>query len=50
MIEPEGKAIASTEENRMDEYVTAVSDFVHSQAESQLVQGYQFFKVLTNTQ
>ncbi|NLL71232.1 MAG: PucR family transcriptional regulator [Epulopiscium sp.] len=45
VIEPEGKAIASTEENRMDEYVTAVSDFVHSQAESQLVQGYQFFKV-----
>ncbi|NLP45722.1 MAG: PucR family transcriptional regulator, partial [Epulopiscium sp.] len=45
VLEPEGTTIATTEENGIDEFSQAVSDFVHSQAESQLVQGYQFFKV-----
>lgn len=45
VMDPEGKIIASTEENKLDDYDYAVSDFVSSQAESQLVQGYQFFKV-----
>lgn len=45
VMDPEGKVIASTEENKLDDYDYAVSDFVSSQAESQLVQGYQFFKV-----
>jgi len=45
VMDAEGKVIASTEEHKLDDYDYAVSDFVSSQAESQLVQGYQFFKV-----
>ncbi|PKM68478.1 MAG: CdaR family transcriptional regulator [Firmicutes bacterium HGW-Firmicutes-2] len=45
VMDAEGKVLAATEEDKMDEYNFAVPDFVNSQAESQLVQGYQFFKV-----
>lgn len=45
VMDSEGKILATTEEGKMDEYNFAVPDFVNSQAESQLVQGYQFFKV-----
>jgi len=45
VMDSEGKVLATTEESKIDEYNFAVPDFVNSQAESQLVQGYQFFKV-----
>lgn len=45
VMDSEGKILATTEEGKIDEYNFAVPDFVNSQAESQLVQGYQFFKV-----
>ncbi|MBN2221598.1 MAG: helix-turn-helix domain-containing protein [Vallitaleaceae bacterium] len=45
VMDPDGKILATTEENKLEEYNFAVPDFVSSQAESQLVQGYQFFKV-----
>lgn len=44
VMDSEGKVLATTEEGgKIDEYNFAVPDFVNSQAESQLVQGYQFF-------
>lgn len=45
VMDPDGKIISTTEEGKLEEYNFAVPDFVRSQAESQLVQGYQFFKV-----
>ena len=45
VMDPDGKILATTEESKLEEYNFAVPDFVSSQAESQLVQGYQFFKV-----
>lgn len=45
IINAEGKLLATTEKNDGEDYISAVQDFVHSQAESMLVQGYQFFKV-----
>ncbi|NDL67655.1 PucR family transcriptional regulator [Anaerotalea alkaliphila] len=46
VMDAEGKVLATTEEDKLDEYNDAVPDFVVSQADSQLVQGYHFFKVL----
>ncbi len=45
VMDREGKVLATTEPRIEDEYNHAVPDFVISQAESQLVKGYQFFKV-----
>lgn len=45
VMDPEGRILATTEEEKLDDYNIAVPDFVMSQAESQLIQGYQFFKV-----
>lgn len=45
VMDSEGKVLATTENIKIDDYNFAVPDFVNSQAESQLVQGYQFFKV-----
>ncbi len=45
VMDREGKVLATTEPRIEDEYNHAVPDFVASQAESQLVKGYQFFKV-----
>ncbi len=45
VMDREGKVLATTEPRVEDEYNHAVPDFVTSQAESQLVKGYQFFKV-----
>lgn len=45
VMDLDGKVVASTELSKMDDVNFAVQDFLHSQAESQLVQGYQFFKV-----
>lgn len=45
VMDLDGKILATTEEGMIDEYNSAVADFVVSQAESQSVQGYQFFKV-----
>ena len=48
VIEREGKVIASTEENLLNSQLSDIEDFVNSQAESQLIQGYQYFKVFDN--
>lgn len=45
VMDTDGKVLVTTEENKIYEYSSAVIDFIKSQAESQLVQGYQFFKV-----
>ena len=45
VMDAEGKVLATTEEEMIDESCSAVRDFVSSPAESQLMQGYQFFKV-----
>jgi len=45
VMDSEGRIISTTEIGRIDESIFDVSDFVNSQAESMLVQGYQFFKV-----
>lgn len=44
VMDPDGRVLATTEEY-MEERNQAVPDFVNSQAESQLISGYQFFKV-----
>lgn len=48
VIEREGKVIASTEDTKLGTAVEGVDVFIMSQAESQLIQGYQFFKVFDN--
>jgi len=45
VIEREGKIVASTEAEMMNQQIDGVSLFVASQADSQLIQGYQYFKV-----
>lgn len=44
VVDTEGKTLASTF-NVSNEYEAAVLDFVNSPADSQVLQGYQFFKV-----
>ena len=48
IIEREGKIVASTEEKLLNSQLSGIEDFVNSQAESQLIQGYQYFKVFDN--
>ena len=48
VIEKEGKVIATTEEAMIGKQIDAVDNFVASQAESQLIMGYHFFKVYDN--
>lgn len=40
-----GRILATTEEHLVDKHKSSVVDFVDSQEESQLVQGYKYFKV-----
>lgn len=49
VMDTEGKALASTI-NNADEYENAVLAFVESPADSQVLQGYQFFKVFDEHQ
>lgn len=48
VIEREGKVIASTEGSLLNSQLGGIESFVNSQAESQLIQGYQYFKVFDN--
>ena len=48
VIEKEGKVIATTEEAMLAKQIDDLEGFVNSPAESQLVQGYQYFKVYDN--
>ncbi|MCL2396957.1 MAG: helix-turn-helix domain-containing protein [Defluviitaleaceae bacterium] len=48
VLEREGKVTSSTEADMLNTQVDAAADFVRSAAESQLVQGYQYFKVFDN--
>lgn len=45
ITDTEAKVVASTEEKQINLYQSIVEDFVNSQAESQLIQGYHYFKV-----
>ena len=49
VMDTEGKALATTI-NNVEEYEDAVMAFVESPADSQVVQGYQFFKVFDDHQ
>lgn len=49
VMDTEGKALATTI-NNADEYENAVLTFVESPADSQVLQGYQFFKVFDEHQ
>ena len=48
VAECEGKVVASTEESMMNMRFDNIPLFISSQADSQLVQGYQYFKVNDN--
>ena len=48
VVEKEGKVIATTEENMIGRKIYAIENFVGSQADSQLILGYQYFKVYDN--
>lgn len=48
VVEKEGKVIATTEENMIGRQIETVENFVNSQAESQLILGYQYFKIYDN--
>jgi len=48
VLEREGKVTASTETEMINTHVEAAADFVTSAAESQLIKGYQYFKVFDN--
>ncbi len=49
VLDTEGKVLASTEQETMN-YEKAVIAFVESPADSQVVQGHQFFKILDDHQ
>lgn len=49
VMDTEGKALASTMGD-VDEYESSVLDFVSSPADSQVIQGFQFFKVFDESQ
>ena len=49
VMDTEGKALATTI-NNVEEYEEAVMGFVDSPADSQVLQGYQFFKVFDEHQ
>ena len=49
VVEKEGKVIATTEENMIGRQIDAVENFISSPAESQLILGYQYFKILDGT-
>ncbi len=49
VVDVDGKSVAATTDE-MDNCVGAAMDFVHSPAESQEVQGYQFFKIFDEQQ
>lgn len=48
VVEKEGKVIATTEESMVGKQIDGIDNFVLSQAESQQILGYQYFKVYDN--
>ena len=48
VAEREGKIVATTEESMVNTVIESADIFIHSPAENQLVQGYQYFKVFDN--
>ena len=49
VIEKEGKVIATTEDAMVGQHIEGIDGFVISPADSQLVLGYQYFKVYDNS-
>ncbi|MDR1914320.1 MAG: PucR family transcriptional regulator, partial [Clostridiales bacterium] len=48
VVEREGKVSASTEADMFGRIVDGVDAFISSPADSQVIQGYQYFKVFDN--
>lgn len=48
ILDRSGKIVVTTEENFISEFIDGIDFFINSPAENQLVQGYQYFKVLDN--
>lgn len=48
IIERDGKVLAATDEEVSSSYSEMTDNFIASQAESQVIQGYQYFKVYDN--
>ncbi len=48
IVDRDGKVVVTTEPSLVNTYIDAIEFFVNSPAENQLVQGYQYFKVLDN--
>ena len=48
VIEKEGKVIATTEDEMVGQHINGIDGFVISPADSQVVLGYQYFKVYDN--
>ncbi len=48
VIEKEGKVIATTEDNMIGRQIDVVESFISSPAESQMILGYQYFKIYDN--
>ena len=48
IVDREGKIVASTEVEMLAKHVSNAESFIASQAESQLIQDYQYFKVFDN--
>ena len=49
IIEREGKVAASTEPEMISRHIEGIDSFIASQAESQVILGYQYFKVFDNS-
>lgn len=48
VVDREGKVVSATEESMINKSIEGVDLFINSPAENQLIQGYQYFKVLDN--
>ena len=48
IVDRDGKVVVTTEIEKINTSIDAIEFFVNSPAENQLVQGYQYFKVLDN--
>ena len=48
VVERDGKVNASTESDMYNKNIDSIVEFIQSQADSQLVRGYQYFKVIDN--
>ena len=48
IVDREGKVVATTEDGMLSKHINAAESFITSQADSQVLQDYSYFKVLDN--